>query len=522
MFNWLVAIFNWLGAMFNLFNFLGSEPPPPSNMDIGFQALQNHMGTLLLLFIYMIMHVGTNYLVFLKDDTLDIMILDLLKKWAEGNSMDSSECTLRLVFCHLSRIEHLLETDYSSEDSSDPTCAGSCHELTTSCRGEETKGMEDGYLSNTGNNQNSGELKISFWTQPPMDHAPCSEPMGDREPLGTSSAGKKTSQEQLPGPQAVSMPCCESHIKNTVAHKRWRRAFLMIQIVRMLAASIPARLKPPTSASSQAKAKTVTTTLWSPLFFTQKLKTVSESKAANSDRPPILMVSQAFRPPFVTERVWQKLEAHMRRKTSQRLWGFPNLVVKYVGDHVVQLPAGDGRPVRNAVKSWNPEAQKGLCLVRGSEVSEKLQHLSKPTRKEQAAVLECHKQLAEHPEILSAACRPSVALDGVLGEVTSLKRRLENKLRRKFLEVKLCTIPGKVLQSYHAAPYVAKAQKARPAFTQQRAPCKLKQRVTETLPFMCQEDLNRIELNLQLKSSEHQQGKSTYYTLSLEKMRRLN
>ncbi|XP_041936374.1 uncharacterized protein LOC121698383 [Alosa sapidissima] len=514
-------MFDWLGATFNLFNFIGPEPPPPSITDIGFQALQNHMDTLLL-FIYVILHVGTSYLpVFLEDDTLDVMILDLLKKCAEGNIMDSSERTLRLALCHLSRIERLLETDYSPEDSSDPTCAGSCHEQTTSCWGGDTKGMEDGYLSNTATNQDSGELKISFWTQSPLDHVPCSEPMGDREPLATSTTGNNTNQEQLQGPQTVCLPCCESRIKNTIAHKRWRWAFLMVQIVRMLAASIPARLKPPTPASPQAKTKTVKTAFRSPVFFTQKLRNFSESKAANSIPSPILMFSQAIRPPFVTERVWQKLEAHVRRKTSQRLWGFPNPVIKYVGDHALQLHAGDGRPVWNTVKPWNPEAQIGLCLKRTGEVSEKLQNLSEPARKEQAGALVCSKQLAEHPEILRAAS-PSVALDGVLEEVTSLKRRLENKLRRKFLEVKLCTIPGKVLQSYHTAPYIAKNQKVLPAFTQQRSPCKLKRRDKETLPFMSQEDLNRIELNLQLKRSEHQQGKSTYYTLSLENIRGIN
>ena len=77
MFGWPVAIFNWLGAMFNLnlFYFLDPEPPALSAIDVAVQALENHLGTLLLLLIYIILHLSTNYLsVFLK-------VRSLLKFW---------------------------------------------------------------------------------------------------------------------------------------------------------------------------------------------------------------------------------------------------------------------------------------------------------------------------------------------------------------------------------------------------------------------------------------------------------
>lgn len=431
--------------------------------------------------------------------------------------MESSECTLRLAICHLSQVENLLETGYTPGDSLAITSADSYHEQTASCG--DNKGTENGYLSITTTSQDSGELKISFRTQlAPLDCLPCSEPKGDMNPL-TASTDDKIDQEQ--GPQTLSLPLCESNVKKSIAQKHWRLAFLMIQIVRALAASIPARLKASTPLSPRAKPKAVRTVSRLPHFLTQ-----SKSKdVADSNTKPILMFYHAtFRPPFVNEIVWQKLEAHVRRKTSQRLWGFPNLVIKYVGDHVAQLPAGDGRPVQNAVKSRNPAAQTGLCLKRRREVSEKLQNLSKPARKE-PATLDCNKQLAEHPEILRVA-KGTTVLDSESQEVMSFKKRLESKLRRKFLEVKLSRIPGKVLQSYHAVPYVTKKEQTNLAWKQQRPFCKQRQRIsllsTKTLPFMSEEDLSRIEHNLKLKHYEHEQGSPTLYTLSLQKMMRIN
>lgn len=266
--------------------------------------------------------------------------------------MESSECTLRLAICHLSQVENLLETGYTPGDSLAITSADSYHEQTASCG--DNKGTENGYLSITTTSQDSGELKISFRTQlAPLDCLPCSEPKGDMNPL-TASTDDKIDQEQ--GPQTLSLPLCESNVKKSIAQKHWRLAFLMIQIVRALAASIPARLKASTPLSPRAKPKAVRTVSRLPHFLTQ-----SKSKdVADSNTKPILMFYHAtFRPPFVNEIVWQKLEAHVRRKTSQRLWGFPNLVIKYVGDHVAQLPAGDGRPVQNAVKSRNRDVK---CL----------------------------------------------------------------------------------------------------------------------------------------------------------------
>ena len=440
---------------------------------------------------------------------------DSLNKWAECSFMDSSECTLRLSLSHLSRIENVLEADGSSEDSSDITCAGSCHEQATSCRGGNTKSREDGDLSVT-TSHGSGQLKISLWTQLPLDRLPCSEPMDDMEP-STTSTFNQANQEQSQGPKTVSLSHCVRRIKNKVAHKRWRLGFLMIQIVRML---LPARLKTQTPTSLRVKTKTVRTATRLPCFLTR-----SKSEAENSNPTPILMFSQVIRPSFIPDMVRQRLEAHVRRKTSQRLWGFPNQVIKYVGDHVVLLSASNGRSVRNAVMNQLFKAEIGLCLKRRIEVTEKLQNLSKPSRKEMG-VLICNKQLAEHPEILMRAATPSIVLDGMLEEVTSVKTRLKNKLRRKFLEVKLSRIPGKVLQSYHTAAYITRQHKTRPALTQQSSPCRLRHRVhllrRKTLPFMSEKDLSHIELNLKLKHTENQQGKSTHYTLSLEKMVRIN
>lgn len=62
MFDWLVAIFNRLATMFNIFNIFAPEPPPPPETDIGFQVLGSHMGNILLLLIYIMLHIGTNYL----------------------------------------------------------------------------------------------------------------------------------------------------------------------------------------------------------------------------------------------------------------------------------------------------------------------------------------------------------------------------------------------------------------------------------------------------------------------------
>nr|XP_023997557.1 putative uncharacterized protein DDB_G0290521 [Salvelinus alpinus] len=55
---------------------------------------------------------------------------------------------------------------------------------------------------------------------------------------------------------------------------------------------------------------------------------------------------------FITQDIQEKLESHVRRKQSQRLWGFPKLVTRYVGDHLADLAAqapsasGDGKPVK--------------------------------------------------------------------------------------------------------------------------------------------------------------------------------
>ncbi|XP_029580561.1 cell wall protein DAN4-like [Salmo trutta] len=114
-----------------------------------------------------------------------------------------------------------------------------------------------------------------------------------------------------------------------------------------------------TSTSSQAKTRRIarkTTSL--PAFPLQRVNNppslhASGSEGKGHDKPSIRMYLQGeVQITFITQDIQEKLESHVRRKQSQRLWGFPKLVTRYVGDHLAELAAhtpsasGDGKTVK--------------------------------------------------------------------------------------------------------------------------------------------------------------------------------
>ncbi|XP_024247958.1 uncharacterized protein LOC112227288 isoform X2 [Oncorhynchus tshawytscha] len=112
-----------------------------------------------------------------------------------------------------------------------------------------------------------------------------------------------------------------------------------------------------TSTSSQAKTRRIarkTTSL--PDFSPQRVNnppSLSGSEGKGQDKPSIRMYLQGgAQITFITQDIQEKLESHVRRKQSQRLWGFPKLVTRYVGDHLADLAAqapsasGDSKTVK--------------------------------------------------------------------------------------------------------------------------------------------------------------------------------
>ncbi|XP_063068607.1 uncharacterized protein LOC134460059 isoform X2 [Engraulis encrasicolus] len=320
----VLAVLDWLGTMFNLncyYFYFDTRPKSQltSGMSMFGESLESYMGTLFLIVIYCILYIGINYCitVFSQDDPLGDMI-HLLQNWSECSSMDNNEFhILRLSLRHPRQIEHLLEDDVPPHN----TYCQSSHQ----------------------------PMAISTFSQTNQEQVYCRS-------------------------KALSLPGCENHIRNPVALKRWRRACAIIRTVGML---LPARLKTSnTPASPQAKPKPK-----------PKPKRIAARKATSllcfpTYQQSSLMLSAPHRQSIMMHpQAMQRLEAHVRRKSCQRLWGFPNLVIKYVGDHVVQLACGDGKPLQNTTGKlpWQLWAQSGLCSKRRAKLMERLQKTTSPT-----------------------------------------------------------------------------------------------------------------------------------------------
>ncbi|XP_063068606.1 uncharacterized protein LOC134460059 isoform X1 [Engraulis encrasicolus] len=354
----VLAVLDWLGTMFNLncyYFYFDTRPKSQltSGMSMFGESLESYMGTLFLIVIYCILYIGINYCItvfsqvshvksglllpdslfsvvllyrkshchfcffFFQDDPLGDMI-HLLQNWSECSSMDNNEFhILRLSLRHPRQIEHLLEDDVPPHN----TYCQSSHQ----------------------------PMAISTFSQTNQEQVYCRS-------------------------KALSLPGCENHIRNPVALKRWRRACAIIRTVGML---LPARLKTSnTPASPQAKPKPK-----------PKPKRIAARKATSllcfpTYQQSSLMLSAPHRQSIMMHpQAMQRLEAHVRRKSCQRLWGFPNLVIKYVGDHVVQLACGDGKPLQNTTGKlpWQLWAQSGLCSKRRAKLMERLQKTTSPT-----------------------------------------------------------------------------------------------------------------------------------------------
>ncbi|XP_020328272.1 uncharacterized protein LOC109880478 isoform X2 [Oncorhynchus kisutch] len=144
-----------------------------------------------------------------------------------------------------------------------------------------------------------------------------------------------------------------------------------------------------TSISSQAKTRRIarkTTSL--PDFSPQRVNnppSLSGSEGKGQDKPSIRMYLQGgAQITFITQDIQEKLESHVRRKQSQRLWGFPKLVTRYVGDHLADLAAqapsasGDSKTVKIPGKIMGNVSDHVGRGQRNTELCFKLSNRTRP------------------------------------------------------------------------------------------------------------------------------------------------
>nr|XP_013999680.1 unnamed protein product [Salmo salar] len=349
----------------------------------------------------------------------------------------------------------------------------------------------------------------------------------------------------------------ELNVTQKVARKRWRIAVLMISIIRWL---LPERLKGGgTTSSTSTSASTTTTTTTTttqfntsttsqakkgskitrktasvPAFCPQGAKPPSPSRAPcqspglEGKPKSIMMYTQGARIPFICQEVREKLESHVCRKQSQRLWGFPKLVTRYVGDLALQqLPtsgsAGDGKVMgnvtdRQAVFSGrahrNTEFRLKNKTTRPAEEPQATAAVAKDsspaTRPVEKTTTSTVLQPAESHATKPSQTGHSLNQTSPVRSLTPERCWLEEKVRSKYMEVKLKHFPGMVAQSYHSALASATSHPTRkptqvaeaPAVVLKR-PAPLRQR--DKVLFMDQEELRHLEDNLIMKHMEHLQ-----------------
>ncbi|XP_041936373.1 uncharacterized protein LOC121698382 [Alosa sapidissima] len=355
-----------------------------------------------------------------------------------------------------------------------------------------------------------------------LEHLPCSQPTHSHErpfyfhttmssPEAASGKHEMTESSTVPSARCkadiVTRRATSTFPKVTLLRKsprgRWKFAILVIQIVRML---LPARLK------YAQKASGVKTT-------TEDLTTGSILPSAVS--PPTMQPSPEMTKVSVNSQVFlQKLEFHLHRKLSEQLWGFPELVVKYVGEQIalqrLSSSTGDARVAqghRELPGHWLKKIQNRYPM--------NLKELDGPKPKPIF-------HLVEHPDILKNPETPYKSQqDDHLGEKMdaknecSLSMKHETKLGMKQLDISNRHRLANRL-TFHRPSHRSHLMSISAIISTQttqddsvkKGPLKGRQAVT----FINQFSLNRIEQNLTQKREAHLQGKQTPYSLSVAKM----
>ncbi|CAB1340381.1 unnamed protein product [Coregonus sp. 'balchen'] len=337
----------------------------------------------------------------------------------------------------------------------------------------------------------------------------------------------------------------------TVARNRWRIAVLMISIVRWLLAE---RLKgggttsstsPPTntttthsntSTTSQAKkgSEIIRKTVNMPAFCPQGVNPPFHSQAPcqspGSERKLIIMYAQGARVPLISQEVREKLESHICRKQSQRLWGFPKLVTRYVGDLTpLQPPTSCSKEDRKIMgnmtdcqavfsgrvlntefrlknKTTKPagEPKATAAVAAAKDISPAIRPVEKTT------TTSTMLQPAETHATKPPQTRPSLNQPSAVMTLTPEGQWLEKKVRSKCMEVKLKHFPGMVAQSHHSTlawatsqPTRKPTQVAEASTVVRKRPAPLRQR--DKVSFMDQGEIRHLADNLIMKHMEHLQ-----------------
>ncbi|XP_035631242.1 uncharacterized protein LOC118387173 [Oncorhynchus keta] len=341
----------------------------------------------------------------------------------------------------------------------------------------------------------------------------------------------------------------ELNVRQKVARNRWRIAVLMISIVRWL---LTERLKgggttsstsPPTSTTtthsntsttSQAKkgSEIIRKTVSIPAFFPQGVNPPPHSQAPcqflGAEGKLIMMYAQGARIPLISQEVREKLESHVRRKQSQRLWGFPKLVTRYVGDLTpLQPPTScskdnwkimgnvtDRRAVFSGRVHLNTEFRlKNKTTKPAGEQKDTAaaKDISPATRTmEKTTTISTMLQPADTHATKPTQTRATLNQPSPAITLTPERQWLEKKMRSKCMEVKLKHFPGIVAQSYHSAlawttsqPTRKPTQVAKAYTVGPKCPSPLRQR--DKVSFMDQGELRHLADNLIMKHMEHLQ-----------------
>lgn len=215
----------------------------------------------------------------------------------------------------------------------------------------------------------------------------------------------------------------------------------------------------------------------------------------------------------------------MRRKLSEQLWGLPEQVVKYVGEHIVHRRMSGNTGDHRAEGKVKPSVeQPGHCLKKlQTKYLLALRELDLPKPK---PII----QLVEHPEILKNTSAPHKAQqDDRLGETMNTKSLsnlgMKQKAKHGLKPLEVNTRKRRRLanrHTFHSATSLSNFMSISIVSTQTPQtdssmagpPLKARQAVT----FINKPNLNQIEENLIMKYDVHLQGIQTPYSLSLEKL----
>ncbi|XP_014060861.1 uncharacterized protein [Salmo salar] len=398
------------------------------------------------------------------------------------------------------------------------------------------------------------------WSQTTPDHVDHSKTTPDRSKTPTVRQILTVRQLFEVVPRKADPPLLhrwhrrrlELNATQKVARNRWRIAVLMISIVRWLLAEslkgggTTSSTSPPTSTTtthsntsttSQAKkgSEIIRKTVSVPAFCPQGVNPPSHSQAPcqfpGSEGKLIMMYAEGARIPLISQEVREKLESHVRRKQSQRLWGFPKLVTRYVGDLMpLQLPIScsednwkimgnvtdhqavfSGRVHLNTEfrlknKTTKPEGEQKAtaALAAAKDTSPATRTVEKTTS------ISTMLQPAETHATKSHQTRATLNQPSPAITLTPERQWLEKKMRSKCMEVKLKHFPGIVAQSYHSAlawttsqPTRKPTQVAKASTVVPKCPTPLRQR--DKVSFMDQGELRHLVDNLIMKHMEHLQ-----------------